>query len=372
MTYRFDPSSLPYSTHQLDAPVPEPINTEAHPGSYAVVLHDEDVRRRLERVYGRVGLALKCVPLRDPSMHPALAGWDGVSLGMASLVQNLIHLDGLSPRVYGLATVNGTHAAQVTAYIPQTADPRPNNDQLLAAFRAWGVRTRTNFDIEAQKGNWRDGLFVDFSGLYLDHADIDAIVAETRRRAMRKKGRPSDKAYQTVPELDIPGDRVERALPCPITDWIADRQPLDTLDIGCNLGGILRSLAAQQGVRRAVGVERDDETAAVCRQINVLLGAWNVDVIGASMPAEAERLPALDWSFVSCLSAVKYMGDADAIPWLASLAPALWLEGHGDVSAEHYEPALRRAFDRVERLSDATDNKRRAQFVCASTGGTPA
>ena len=306
------------------------------------------------------------MPLCEPDLHPAFGFWGKRELGMTSFVQNLLALRGLAPRVYGLARVNGTHAAQVTDYIEET-DPLPCMVELIQAFRSLGIRTHKHWDVLPHKGNWRDGLFVDFSGLYIEDDAIEDIVQALRTRATMKKGLLAGSSYQAVDELEIPGDRPSsRRLPHPL---LALPSPLSVLDLGCNLGHFLRRIVDQRpGTTRVVGVEKLEETTQLCRMINVLLGYWNVDVVTAKLPAESDAIPAIGWDLVVCLSTVKYLGDLDAVPWLASLAPALWIEGHGGVDASYYLPALERSYQTVERLPDTTDNKRRVQFFCTNEG----
>lgn len=356
MNYTFDIEALSYDVLTLDAVIPAPPNTMEHPGSYAVVLREEALSRR----YNRVGLALKLIPL-GPAEHPGLALWDGVELGMASLVQNLLAQAGLAPRVYGLALVNGTHAAQITDYVTE-GDHLPRIPDLMRTFKHLGVQTRKNWDASPNRGNWRNGLFVDFSGLYLTGEAVDTLVGWVHERATLKKGVPAGSAYQEVRALGIPGDR-------PSTREFPDGLPLDgmsVLDIGCNLGHFSR-LAVDRGAVRVVGVDRG-ETALLCRFIHTLLGYWGVDVVDATLPKEESLLPHIAFDVAVCLSAVKYLGDAAAVPWLAHLAPTLWLEGHGDIEVDHYLPALEQSYQTVERLADATDNKCRAQFLCTNGG----
>ncbi len=363
MTETFSPTldRMPYRSVTLSYDVPAPINTAENPGSYAVVLHDEEVTDLLHGMYGRPHLALKCVPMKSREMDVRLATWDGVELGMSSIVQNLIALFGLSPRVYGLVAVNETHAAQVTDYIAET-EPNPRIDQLMALFKQLGVETRKNYDIVPHKGNWRDGLFVDYSGLYMEAESFGDLVAHVRQLATVKKGVQTDSAYEEVRELSIRGDRpASRQLP----ELVAGLSPRGhVIVLGCNLGHFSRLADHRPGTVRVVGVEKDPEVAQLARTINVLLGQWNIDVVTAKLPEDANLLPGLNYGLVICLSAIKYMGDVDAVTWLRSLAPALWLEGHGGVEADHYWDALRPSYGIVERLPDATDNMRRAQFLC--------
>ncbi len=352
MTYILPPRYRPAEELTLGQEVPAPPNTMEHPGSYAVVLHGQEVHELLKAKYGRDGLCLKLVP-NGGAGHPADAQWGGTYLGTASLIQNLIALDGLAPRVYDLVNVNGTHAAQVTDWVKEGRDD-PRTDELMSAFERLGVTSPKGWDVGAKRDNWRSGLFVDFSGLYLDEDRVNDLVNRLRQRATMKKGKPAGSSYQEVRDLGIPGDRpAERVFP-------VDPGPT-VLDIGCNLGHFSR-LAVDQGAVRVVGVDRG-ETAELCRLVHVLLGYWTIDVVAASLPAEADQLPALGYELAVCLSTIGYMGD-EGIPWLASIAPALWLEGHGSIPAEHYLPALERAYETVQRLDDTTDNKVRAQFYC--------
>ena len=352
--FQFDPFRLPYRA--LTVPDDVMRYVEA-PSSYAVVNAHPAVQELLAETYGRSGLALKHVPLPSSLQHPGLARWGGTTLGMAGLVQNLLALDGLAPRVYDLVCVNDRYAAQVTDYVPE-GDAPPRIDELMAALHRWGIETmHINYDYGPQ--NWRNGLFLDCSGYFLPPDRIARIAQDIQRDAMVKKGLPASSAYQAVPELYIPGDRPAlRRLPSAVATLV--EQADDVLDIGCNLGHFTR-LAATGARRRVVGV--DKATARLCRMVNLLLGRWQIDIIDVKLPSGADQLPLQHYDIVFCLSTVTYMG-AEAIPWMASMAPALWLEGHGGLPAEHYRPALERAYQDVRRLADATDNKIRAQFLC--------
>ena len=366
MTFtQFNPQleKLPYRSITLSYDVPAPINTAEHPGSYAVILHDEEVSDILYGMYGRSGLALKCIPMSPRDARPALATWDGVELGMASVVQNLMALEGFSPRVYGLVVVNETHAAQVTDFVAET-EPKERSDQLVKRFGQLDVefRRRGGFDTAANKGNWRDGLFVDYSGLYMKDEAFGDLIAGIRQRATVKKGRQTLTAYQEVRELSIRGDRpASRQLP----DEVSSLAPRGhVLDLGCNLGHFSRLADRLLGTVRVIGVEKDPEVAQLTRTINVLLGHWNIDVLIVKLPEDANLLPDLNYGLVICLSAIKYMGDVGAVPWLASLSPSLWVEGHGGVGEDHYLSALESCYPSVERLPDTTDNMQRVQYLC--------
>ncbi len=352
---------LPHRSVTLSYDVPAPINTAEHPGSYAVVLHDEEVQELLHGKYGRPNLALKCVPMKSRDSRPALASWDGVELGMASLVQNLLALEGFAPRVYGLVAVNETHAAQVTDYIEET-DPKPRTKKLLKHFRRLGVVSRKSFDTAAHKGNWRDGLFVDFSSLYMEAKSFGYLVANIRQRATFKRGKQTDSAYEEVRELGIRGSRpATRRLP----DVVADLSPRGhVLDIGCNLGHFSRLADSLSGSVRVVGIEKEPEVAQLTRKINILLGHWNVDTVCAKLQGDANLIPDLNYELVMCLSAINYMGCVDAVPWLASLSDTMYFEGHGGVGTEHYLAALEGSYTSVDRLPDATDNMQRVQYFC--------
>ncbi len=338
----------------LSQEIPAPPNTMEHPGSFAMVLHTKLITEMLEAKYGREGLCLKVIP-NNGAEHPSDSLWDGEPLGMTSLIQNFVAMEGLAPRVYDLVMVNGTHAAQVTDWVNKGQEAARQED-LLAAFALLGITSRREqWDIGENRDNWRSGLFVDFSGLRLPDEAMDKIINTLRSQATIKKGQPADGAYQAVPTLAIPGDRpITRVFP-------VDCENLNVLDVGCNLGHFSR-LAVDHGAVRVVGVDRG-MTAMHANIVNALLGYWTIDVVTATLPAEHEQLPNIEFDLAVCLSVINYMGD-DGIPWLARTAPALWLEGHGDIPAGSYLPALNQSYSEVKRLADTTDNKVRAQFYC--------
>lgn len=339
----------------LSHEVPAPPNTMEHPGSFATVIHTNEVTEMLEGRYDREGLCLKVIP-NNGAEHPSDSLWDGEPLGMTSLIQNFAAMEGLAPRVYDLVMVNGTHAAQVTDWVAK-GRKGPRKEDLLGVFTLLGITSRRDqWDIGENRDNWRSGLFVDFSGLRLDDEAMDKILATLRLQATMKKGQPADGAYQAVPTLAIPGDRPGTRQFIPF-----DCHNLNVLDVGCNLGHFSR-LAVDHGAVRVVGVDRG-MTAMHARIVHALLGYWGIDVVTATLPAEHEQLPDVEFDLAVCLSTINYMGD-DGIPWLSRIAPALWLEGHGSIPAESYLPALNRSYAEVTRLADTTDNKVRAQFYC--------
>ena len=363
MTETFNPTldRLPYRNVMLSYDIPAPINTFEHPGTYAVILHDEEVSDLLHTMYGRPGLALKCVPMKPQDARPALALWDKVELGMCSLVQNLLALEGFAPRVYGLVVINETHAAQVTDFVAET-DPKDRTNELMSTFKELGVEPRKSFDTTPHKGNWRDGLFVDFSGLYMKPEAFGALVANVRQRAYVPKNTPAGRAYEEVCELGIRGTRTAaREIP----ERVVELSPRGhVLDLGCNLGHFSRRADRLAGAVRVVGIEKETEIAQLTRTINVLLGHWNVDTVCAKLPQDANLIPELNYGLVMCLSAINYWGCVDAVPWLSSLSPTLYFEGHGSIEASHYLAALEESYASVERLPDATDNMRRVQYFC--------
>jgi SAM-dependent methyltransferase len=238
----------------------------------------------------------------------------------------------------------------------------PRVDELEAAVHQLGIQSgHKNLD-HVGAHNWRAGLFVDFSGWYLDQAAIDALVDSIRELAKVKHGRGAG-GYQQVSDLGVPGNRPDnRDLPSAVADLAADST---VLDIGCNLAHFSR-MASAAGASRVMGVEKDATVVWLAMTINALLGYWNIDVVQGKLPQDLPALSSLDFDLIICLSAVKYIGDLAAPAWLSTLAPNLWLEGHGDVPAEYYAETLGRAYPQVARLPDATDLKTRAQFLCST------
>ncbi len=355
---KFRPDQLPFECLSIPDAVVRERATGTDISAFAFINDSEPVRVALTERYGRRGLVLKMVPLHDPKQHPGTAIWGRTALGMSSLVQNLLAIRGLAPRVYGLVRVNGEFAAQVTDYIPEGTTP-PRVDEIEAIVRQLGIKSRHK-NLDLVKHNWRDGLFVDFSGWYLDRSAIDALVNRVCKLAKKRRSTASS-GYQQVSGLDLSGDRPDsRDLPSAVAKLAVGSA---VLDIGCNLGHFSRR-ASEAGALRVVGVEKDAQLARLAMTINALLGYWNVDVVQGKLPQDLGAVPSLDFDLIICLSAIKYIGDLAAPAWLSTLAPNLWLEGHGDVPAEYYWGSLQPAYGIVERLPDAVDLKVRAQFLC--------
>ena len=361
---KFRPDQLPFERLSIPDDVVRKRAAGTDISSYAFINTSEPVQTVLAQRYGRPNLALKMVPLRkvevDPEQRPGAARWGKTSLGMSSLVQNLFAIRGLAPRVYGLARINDEYAAQVTDYIPEDDTP-PRVGEIEAVVRHLGVKSRQkDFDLVAH--NWRGGKLVDFSGWYLPQASLDILVDYIHETTAKRRGRSSS-GYQQVSDLDLLGDRPDsRDLPSTVAELVVGST---VLDIGCNLGHFSRR-ASEAGALRVVGVEKDPQMAILATTINALLGYWNVDVVHGKLPQDLGALPPLDFDLIICLSTVKYIGDLAAPVWLASLAPNLWLEGHGGVPATYYKDALTRAYRQVVQLPDATDNMVRSQFLCGN------
>ena len=355
-----DSSDRGLTLKRLDLDLESLVGDEdARASSYCFIVKNDQLDDVLAEGFGRDGLCLKVFKrTMEPSEKVEDFKWGKVPLVEATKVQNLFAFAGLSPRVYGIVSVNGDKLAQVTDHLSGRVGEW-HAHKIPELMERYGVSTKKWRDFGVR--NWVDGKFVDFSEFYFE--DIDNYEQSLVERAyVRKKGsNPASTAYQSVPELGIKGTRDMKHRSTILQLDREDFTGKTVLDLGCNLGAFCR-LAYDSGAKRVVGVDRGVE---LTREISNWLGYWNVDYLDLSLPVEADQIAALNdmeaFDIVFLMAVYNYMeGDVD---WIADLCHHLLLfEGHGGEDVGKYEDFLYSNFNLVEHLGQTTDNYERQVF----------
>jgi hypothetical protein len=170
-------------------------------GAFSFVAHSDDLGAILKDHYGRENLCLKVFKEERVGRIPANLNWGkGVTLGQATLAQNLFAWHGLAPRVVGLVTVEGDRAAQVTEYVEDDGGTF-DRDAAAAMCQAHGIRAQTH---DMNPRNWVGSQMVDFQYYFLPDDYLDGLRARAYQHAAWGS---REEPYQAVPVLDLPGQR---------------------------------------------------------------------------------------------------------------------------------------------------------------------
>ena len=143
-------------------------NTEF--GSYAIMVDTPETAKTLSAHYGRRGLALKVfsgmashLQILDSNPNPS---YGLVSVHNATVIQNLFAREGIAPRVYGLASVNGL-VAQVTEYVRKTPNmyPKvltPKLEEVYKILDKYNLKMLSK-NLDGGPANWRNEQYIDFN-----------------------------------------------------------------------------------------------------------------------------------------------------------------------------------------------------------------
>jgi len=340
-------------------------NTEF--GSYAIMVDTPETAKTLSAHYGRRGLALKVfsgmashLQILDSNPNPS---YGLVSVHNATVIQNLFAREGMAPRVYGLASVNGL-VAQVTEYISKTPNMYPEvlTPKLEETYRIldkYNLKMLST-NLDGGPANWRNGKYIDFS--HFEFRDYEAYLKQLDIRARTRRGVVLNKAYQPVPELGIIGSRDVEARIANMNLKAVHFAGADVLDVGCSFGTFSR-YATDAGARRVIGIDKNGQLAF---EINNVLGYWNMDIVTADI---REYIPKKKFRFniVFLMAVQNYIGGIEAA--LTTVAPVtknlLIVESHGGESEEMYAEVFAKFdFKKVEYLGYIEDPMQRHQWFC--------
>ena len=266
----------------------------------------------LNRMYGRKNLCLKV--FKEGVKYWGRNEIMGVSLiSESTMVQNLMAIRGLAPRVYDVIEVNGK-LAQVTDFL----EGKPTTNNI--------TDDRFKFHIAevTQPHNQIDGKLVDFQGaVFRNFKEYKCQLLEKANNSTQyPKG--AGGLYQSTPYHGGKRNTNKRLELYEFHDF----KNKVVLDVGCNLGMMCRA-AFKNGAKRVVGFDWPD-LVSVSRELAISDGYFNLDFYGVD-------LRHMDWKKIVEMSGIdKY----DIILFLAmeqSLGKPSWLskcetllfEGHG-------------------------------------------
>jgi len=219
----------------------------------------------LSRMYKRKNLCLKIF-----KNHETKWGYSGVmgesNIVESTIVQNLLHLRGLAPRVYELVTVNGK-TAQVTDFIEGSDKPVPIKDPRFT-FVEHELERPNNF-IKGQLVDFQGAIFKDYNKtkhLLLNKAHTHTSFPRTERQL-----------YQTTEYCTGKRETKQRLGQYKFEDFTGKT----ILDIGCNLGMLMRA-AYDGGAVRVVGIDWPD-MIEVSRKMAIMDGYFNLDFAGVDI-----------------------------------------------------------------------------------------
>jgi len=299
----------------------------------------------LEGIYRRKNLCLKIFKVAYPlETEMSDVRWNEgkdfrENLIECTKIQNLLAFQGLSPRVYDLVFLVGEHmkyAAQVTEFIPsetiyeeRTEVFTVQNKKIIDYCESVGIRPH---DIGDGR-NMRSGLFVDTQNF--EFTTYEEGLKQRLLKGLAYAG-SIDRAYQSIEELGIIGERInkEREKLLQIPKGIST-----VLDFGCN-GAYFMRKAFDAGASYGVGVDipRVNESA---RELNNYLGYFNMDFM--------EKIPDMEFDLVLLLSAFSYAKVEEIFP----KAKVALIEGHclnNEHTEEHYRKMLEPYYLKITTL----------------------
>jgi hypothetical protein len=340
--------------------VPSKSNGRREDGAFCFIARGLHIETVLEAHYGRPGLCLKvfraeATPLSEFCWSPKV----GVPLTMCTKAQNLFARHGYAPRVYDIALINNEHWAQVTTYIENDGGELDRDDCRQEVVRYYPVSTRGG---DPNEKNIIGSKLVDFQHHCLGHRYKPAML-ERIKAATAWGSRPEP--YQSIPGLGLESQR-DTAHRLQMMGW--DEMNLvgkTVLDVGANLGAFCHE-AYVRGALRVVGVDRP-HVADVAHEVANWYGYWNIDFIGAGLPAEADKITAISGIDVFDIVLALSCKQVKPLEWLFPLmGEVLFLEGHVPQREHTYREALEAEFAEVEFLGMTKDHGLRPLFRCWS------
>jgi len=216
----------------------------------------------LGKIYSRKNLCLKVFKESDAVWgHPRGVGQSLIL--ESTIVQNLMALRGLAPRVFDLVKVDGK-TAQVTEYITGKKGVVPISDP----------RFRFDPNEIGFEENFIGGKFVDFQGTIFK--DFKAYRKELVDRAVKgtnDRG-SSGGAYQTSRYFKGLRDTKKRLAKFKFSGF----KGKNVLDIGCNYG-MFSQEAVRLGAKRVVGIDWPG-IIRITQELAILDGFFNIDFYG--------------------------------------------------------------------------------------------
>ena len=219
----------------------------------------------LEQIYNRKNLCLKVFTnSKEVWGHPRGVGRSPIL--ECTIIQNLLALKGLAPRVYDLVEVDG-RTAQVTDYVTGPRSRKKIDDD---RFYIDPIEQKTSY-------NFVGGKLVDFQGCVFK--DFEGYKRSVYEKAIKGTGSHGSGAgaYQSHPSFTGHRDTAERLNRYQLPDF----RGKNVLDIGCNYGMISREVY-NRGAKRVVGIDWP-EVVVIAYELAFLDGYFNIDFVGADI-----------------------------------------------------------------------------------------
>ena len=200
------------------------------------------------------------------------------TLEEASLVQNILWLEGYAPRVYGHLLIEKggkLYPAQLADYLEGSSDRsqiwvHERRLMLEALLVKYGCLP-CHKDLISSK-DFIDDKLIDLQGFRTAKKTGEAIV-----KLLREGGKYGKAIYQSVKELGIgahPRDTEARIRQMHLDT--VDFRGKTVLDVGCNVG-MLCNYASRAGAKRVIGIDQTGEMVRSAYLIAFYLGQHNND-----------------------------------------------------------------------------------------------
>jgi len=268
----------------------------------------------LNKFYGRENLCLKVFKNSKTIWgYPGALGQS--TIAESSIVQNLMAIKGLAPRVYDLVEVDGK-TAQVTDLLKNEGKKAKIEDDRFTFIK----------HELAQPHNNMDGKLVDFQGVIFK--DFDSVKRDLLNKAhsLTSFPRTERQLYQTTNYCDGKRNTKSRLSRYKFPDF----KGKTVFDVGCNLGMMMRA-AHDKGAKRVIGLDWPD-MVEISRQLAILDGYFNLDFIGGNIKT-------LSWEQIEKMTRIKrfdvhfFFAMEMWVGWpeWVKNCDTLFYEGHGKV-----------------------------------------
>ena len=278
----------------------------------------------------------------------------GSDLFEATMIQNVMSLYGLAPRVYALFYFEQHglyYLAQLTEYMGKH-EFTLNKDQDAALADEYMdqidiICEQHHFINKLQDRrakNIVNGKWVDFQGFALKEDYKDRL---TRKVDEILNWHPPH-SYQTIDELGLGGrrDMDDRVKKLGLDKM--DFKGKSLVDVGCSAGWFM-AYATQRGAKRVVGLELP-ERANLAAEVNYYLGYFNHDFVGIDIK-EQTYIAKLD--IVLFLSMSYHVGLPD---WVLELCREIFVyEGNARDSDAHFIERMKEYFPKTESIGTTDD-----------------
>jgi len=277
----------------------------------------------LNRLYGRKNLCLKMFTGSKHNWGKS-DSFGKSKITESTIVQNLMAIRGLAPRVYELVDVGGK-VCQVTEYLKGN----PTTDEIS------DDRFIFHNDEATQPHNQIGGKLVDFQGAIFK--DFHKTKKELLNRAYTKTSFPRHEMnlYQTTDYCAGKRKTKERLELYKFPDF----KGKTILDIGCNLGMLMRAAYDKNAVR-VVGIDWPD-LVEHSRELAIMDSYFNLDFHGVDVKKrtheEIQKITGIKQFDIHFFFAMEmWVGWPE---WVKQVE-TLYYEGHGVVrpfSVDHYK-----------------------------------